>query len=411
MIINQKDNIRQNKVPIGAYQRIARSRKDRRTTPAAQAHIRMSKSKETIDTTMTDTKDRFNQRNRTVDTMLSTRRTSTWAGTIEVRPPTATTVTIHISTTRPDTKKAAVANTIRIAKKSLMTTSNTLKMQIATEILDSSKSEAKVASKVFIRATISNIISQETAENLWAWTVVTITQHLQAISMSIMNTIISKFTNSNRIHPKPNGRVEVEQIHQTIDKAAATARTWTTMTEKCHLNQTNTSISQTSQGTEIYRTITDRKITPTVNINLSNIAMPTSIAIRWGSNQTQCSIDSRLIIMIKIMTILLIRATNFIEIMWHKLNIAAMENLDIIMLQEWSLNLKAEIMPWEKCTQTLILVKMDRAGTDQEARASTIFQKVKNPITTNNHRIIDSVQIKYEIKEESQLLTCLLTNL
>jgi len=54
---------------------------------------------------------------------------------------------------------------------------------------------------------------------------------------------------------------------------------------------------------------------------------------------------------------------------------------------------------------------MDRAGTDQEARASTIFQKVKNPITTNNHRIIDSVQIKYEIKEESQLLTCLLTNL
>jgi len=189
-------------------------------------------------------------------------------------------VTIHISTTRPDTKKAAVANTIRIAKKSLMTTSNTLKMQIATEILDSSKSEAKVASKVFIRATISNTISKETAENPWAWTVVTITQHLQAILTSIMNTIISKFTNSNRIHPKPNGRVEVEQIHQTIDKAAATARTWTTMTEKCHLNQTNTSISQTSQGTEIYRTITDRKITPTVNINLSNIAMPTSIAIR-----------------------------------------------------------------------------------------------------------------------------------
>jgi len=388
MIINQKDNIRQNKVPIGAYQRIAKSRKDRHTTPAAQAHIRMSKSKETIDTTMTDTKDRFNQRNQTVDTMLSTRRTSTWAGTIEVRPPTATTVTIHISTTRPDTKKAAVANTIRIARKSLMITSNTRKMQIATEILDSSKSEAKVASKVFIRATISNIISKETAENLWAWTVVTITQHLQAILTSIMNTIISKFTNSNRIHPKPNGRVEVERIRRAIDKAAATARTWTMMTEKFHLNQINTTISQTSPGTEIYRTIMDRKITHTVNINLNNIAMPTNIAIRWGSNQTQCSIDSRLIIMIKIMTILLIRATNFIEIMWHKLSIVAMENLDT-----WSLNLRVEIMPWEKCTQTLILLNMDRAGTDLEAKASTILQKVKNPITTNNHRIIDSVQI------------------
>lgn len=388
MIINQKDNIRQNKVPIGAYQRIAKSRKDRRTTPAVQAHIRMSKSKETIDTTMTDTKDRFNQRNRTVDTTLSTRRTSTWAGTIEVRLPTATTVTIHISTTRLDTKKAAVANTIRIARKSLMITSNTRKMQIATEILDSSKSEAKAASKVFIRATISNIISKETAENLWAWTVVTITQHLRAISMSIMNMIISKFTNSNRIHPKPNGRVEVERIRRAIDKAAATARTWTMMTEKFHLNQINTTISQTSQGTEIYRTIMDRKITHTVNINLNNIAMPTNIAIRWGSNQTQCSIDSRLIIMIKIMTILLIRATNFIEIMWHKLSIVAMENLDT-----WSLNLRVEIMPWEKCTQTLILLNMDRAGTDLEAKASTILQKVKNPITTNNHRIIDSVQI------------------
>jgi len=388
MIINQKDNIRQNKVPIGAYQRIAKSRKDRRTTPAVQAHIRMSKSKETIDTTMTDTKDRFNQRNRTVDTTLSTRRTSTWAGTIEVRLPTATTVTIHISITRLDTKKAAVANTIRIARKSLMITSNTRKMQIATEILDSSKSEAKVASKVFIRATISNIISKETAENLWAWTVVTITQHLRAISMSIMNMIISKFTNSNRIHPKPNGRVEVERIHRAIDKAAATARTWTMMTEKFHLNQINTTISQTSPGTEIYRTIMDRKITHTVNINLNNIAMPTNIAIRWGSNQTQCSIDSRLIIMIKIMTILLIRATNFIEIMWHKLSIVAMENLDT-----WSLNLRVEIMPWEKCTQTLILLNMDRAGTDLEAKASTILQKVKNPITTNNHRIIDSVQI------------------
>jgi len=388
MIINQKDNIRQNKVPIGAYQRIAKSRKDRRTTPAVQAHIRMSKSKETIDTTMTDTKDRFNQRNRTVDTILSTRRTSTWAGTIEVRPPTATTVTIHISITRLDTKKAAVANTIRIARKSLMITSNTRKMQIATEILDSSKSEAKVASKVFIRATISNIISKETAENLWAWTVVTITQHLRAISMSIMNMIISKFTNSNRIHPKPNGRVEVERIRRAIDKAAATARTWTMMTEKFHLNQINTTISQTSPGTEIYRTIMDRKITHTVNINLNNIAMPTNIAIRWGSNQTQCSIDSRLIIMIKIMTILLIRATNFIEIMWHKLSIVAMENLDTR-----SLNLRVEIMPWEKCTQTLILLNMDRAGTDLEAKASTILQKVKNPITTNNHRIIDSVQI------------------
>jgi len=388
MIINQKDNIRQNKVPIGAYQRIAKSRKDRRTTPAVQAHIRMSKSKETIDTTMTDTKDRFNQRNRTVDTTLSTRRTSTWAGTIEVRLPTATTVTIHISITRLDTKKAAVANTIRIARKSLMITSNTRKMQIATEILDSSKSEAKVASKVFIRATISNIISKETAENLWAWTVVTITQHLRAISMSIMNMIISKFTNSNRIHPKPNGRVEVERTHRAIDKAAATARTWTMMTEKFHLNQINTTISQTSPGTEIYRTIMDRKITHTVNINLNNIAMPTNIAIRWGSNQTQCSIDSRLIIMIKIMTILLIRATNFIEIMWHKLSIVAMENLDT-----WSLNLRVEIMPWEKCTQTLILLNMDRAGTDLEAKASTILQKVKNPITTNNHRIIDSVQI------------------
>lgn len=197
-----------------------------------------------------------------------------------MRLPTATTVTIHISTTRLDTKKAAVANTIRIARKSLMITSNTRKMQIATEILDSSKSEAKVASKVFIRATISNIISKETAENLWAWTVVTITQHLRAISMSIMNMIISKFTNSNRIHPKPNGRVEVERIRRAIDKAAATARTWTMMTEKFHLNQINTTISQTSPGTEIYRTIMDRKITHTVNINLNNIAMPTNIAIR-----------------------------------------------------------------------------------------------------------------------------------
>jgi len=197
-----------------------------------------------------------------------------------VRLPTATTVTIHISITRLDTKKAAVANTIRIARKSLMITSNTRKMQIATEILDSSKSEAKVASKVFIRATISNIISKETAENLWAWTVVTITQHLRAISMSIMNMIISKFTNSNRIHPKPNGRVEEERIRRAIDKAAATARTWTMMTEKFHLNQINTTISQTSPGTEIYRTIMDRKITHTVNINLNNIAMPTNIAIR-----------------------------------------------------------------------------------------------------------------------------------
>ena len=86
--------------------------------------------------------------------------------------------------------------------------------------------------------------------------------------------------NSNRIHPKPNGRVEVERIHRAIDKAAATARTWTMMTEKFHLNQINTTISQTSPGTEIYRTIMDRKITHTVNINLNNIAMPTNIAIR-----------------------------------------------------------------------------------------------------------------------------------
>ena len=76
MIINQKDNIRQNKVPIGAYRRTAKSTKDRRTTPAAQAHIRMSKSKETIDTIMTDIKDRFNRHNQTVDTTLSTKRTS-----------------------------------------------------------------------------------------------------------------------------------------------------------------------------------------------------------------------------------------------------------------------------------------------------------------------------------------------
>ena len=76
MIINQKDNILQSRVPIGAYQRTAKSKKDRRIIQAAQAHIRMSKSKETIDITMTDTKDHFSRHNQTADTMLSTRRTS-----------------------------------------------------------------------------------------------------------------------------------------------------------------------------------------------------------------------------------------------------------------------------------------------------------------------------------------------
>ena len=143
----------------------------------------------------------------------------------EVRLPTATTVMTHINTTQPDTKKVAAANTTRTASKCLMIMLNMPKTQTATETVDSSKSEVKVASKAFIRATINNITNKETAENLWVWTVVTTIQHLQAISMSITNTIISKFTNSNRIHLKPNGRVEAEPILQTIDRAVATAHT------------------------------------------------------------------------------------------------------------------------------------------------------------------------------------------
>lgn len=129
-----------------------------------------------------------------------------------MRLPTVTTVMTHITTTQPDTKKVAAASTTRTANKCLMITSNMPRTPIATEIVASSKSEVKVASRAFIQATISNITNRETVENLWAWTVVTIIQRLQAISMSITNTIISKFTNSNRIHLKPNGRVEVEPI-------------------------------------------------------------------------------------------------------------------------------------------------------------------------------------------------------
>lgn len=73
-----------------------------------------------------------------------------------------------------------------------------------------------------------------------------------------------------------------------------------------------------------------------------------------------------------------------------------MENLEIYMLHRWSLFLRAEIMPREKPKLTLIQINMGRAGTDLEAKASTILQKAKNTITTNNIELL--TVFKYKIK-------------